>query len=39
MLRVVKGHLGSSQVSRVIYGTIIGLALVVALGTITPNRA
>ena len=31
MLRVVEDHLGSGQVSRVIYGTIIGLALVVAL--------
>ena len=30
MLRVVEGHVGSNQVSRVIYGTIIGLALVVA---------
>jgi hypothetical protein len=31
MLRVVEDHLGSAQVSRVIYGSIIGLALVVAL--------
>jgi hypothetical protein len=31
MLRVVEDHLGSTQVSRVIYGAIIGLALVVAL--------
>ena len=31
MLRVVEGHLESNRVSRVIYGTIIGLALVVAL--------
>lgn len=31
MLRFVEDHLGSNQVSRVIYGTIIGLALVVAL--------
>jgi hypothetical protein len=31
MLRVVEDHLGSTQVSRVIYGSIIGLALVVAL--------
>ena len=31
MLRAVEGHLGSNQVSRVLYGTIIGLALVVAL--------
>jgi hypothetical protein len=30
MLRVVEDHLGSAQVSRVIYGSIIGLALVVA---------
>ena len=31
MLRVVEDHLGSRQVSRVIYGSIIGLALVVVL--------
>ena len=31
MLRVVEDHLRSTQVSRVIYGAIIGLALVVAL--------
>ena len=31
MLRVLEDHLGSPQVSRVIYGSIIGLALVVAL--------
>jgi hypothetical protein len=31
MLRVVEDHLESTQVSRVIYGSIIGLALVVAL--------
>jgi hypothetical protein len=31
MLRAVEDHLGSAQVSRVIYGSIIGLALVVAL--------
>jgi hypothetical protein len=31
MLRVVEDHLESNQVSRVIYGAIIGLALVVAL--------
>ena len=31
MLRAVEGHLGSNQVSRVLNGTIIGLALVVAL--------
>jgi hypothetical protein len=29
--RAIKAHLGSRQVSRVIYGAIIGLALVVAL--------
>ena len=39
MLRVVEGHLGSSQVSRVIYGTIIGLALVVALEHHHPRAA
>jgi hypothetical protein len=31
MLRAVESHLGSRQVSRVVYGAIIGLALVVAL--------
>jgi VIT1/CCC1 family predicted Fe2+/Mn2+ transporter len=31
MLRVVEEHLDSNQVSRVIYGAIIGLALIVAL--------
>ncbi len=31
MLRIVEEHLGSTQVARVIYGAIIGLALVVAL--------
>jgi hypothetical protein len=31
MLRIVEDHLGSTQVARVIYGAIIGLALVVAL--------
>ena len=31
MRRAIEAHLGSEQVSRVIYGTIIGLALVVAL--------
>jgi hypothetical protein len=31
MFRIVEDHLGSTQVSRVIYGSIIGLALVVAL--------
>jgi uncharacterized membrane protein len=29
--RVVAAHLGSEQVSRVVYGTVVGLALVVAL--------
>ena len=31
MRRTIEAHLGSEQVSRVIYGSIIGLALVVAL--------
>jgi hypothetical protein len=31
MLRVVEEHLGSTQVARVIYGAIIGVAVVVAL--------
>jgi hypothetical protein len=39
MLRVVEEHLGSSQVSRVIYGAIIGLALVVALEHDPPGAA
>ena len=39
MLRVVEAHLGSNQVSRVIYGTIIGLALVVALEHNPPRPA
>jgi hypothetical protein len=39
MLRVVEQHLGSSQVSRVIYGAIIGLALVVALEHDPPGAA
>jgi hypothetical protein len=39
MLRVVESHLGSNQVSRVIYGTIIGLALVVALEHPQPRPA
>jgi hypothetical protein len=30
MLRVIEDHLGSNQVTRVVYGSIIGLALVVA---------
>jgi hypothetical protein len=39
MLRVVEDHLGSTQVSRVIYGAIIGLALVVALEHDPPGAA
>jgi hypothetical protein len=39
MLRVVEEHLGSNQVSRVIYGAIIGLALVVALEHHPPRPA
>jgi hypothetical protein len=39
MLRVVEDHLGSNQVSRVIYGSIIGLALVVALEPHPPRPA
>jgi hypothetical protein len=39
MLRVVEDHLGSSQVARVIYGAIIGLALVVALEHDPPGAA
>jgi hypothetical protein len=39
MLRVVETHLGSTQVSRVIYGSIIGLALVVALEQKPPSAA
>jgi hypothetical protein len=39
MLRVVEDHLGSTQVSRVIYGSIIGLALVVALEHDPPRPA
>ena len=31
MLGVVESHLGSNQVSRIVYGAIIGLALIVAL--------
>jgi hypothetical protein len=34
--RAIRTHLGSGQVARVIYGTIIGLALVVALGKHPP---
>ena len=39
MLRVVEDHLRSNQVSRVIYGSIIGLALVVALEPDPPRPA
>jgi hypothetical protein len=39
MLRVVDDHLRSTQVSRVIYGAIIGLALVVALEHDPPRPA
>ena len=39
MLRVVEDHLRSTQVSRVIYGAIIGLALVVALEHHPPRPA
>lgn len=39
MLRVVEDHLGSTQVSRVIYGSIIGLALVQALKGHPPKPA
>jgi hypothetical protein len=39
MLRLVEDHLRSSQVSRVIYGAIIGLALVVALEHDPPRPA
>ena len=39
MLRVVEDHLESTQVSRVIYGSIIGLALVVALEHDPPRPA
>ena len=39
MLRVVEDHFRSTQVSRVIYGAIIGLALVVALEHDPPRPA
>src|SRR5207247_9671627 len=39
MLRVVEDHLRSNQVSRVIYGSIIGLALVVAVEPHPPRPA
>jgi hypothetical protein len=37
MLRVIEDHLASTQVARVIYGAIIGLALVVALEKHPPS--
>src|SRR4051812_50224759 len=37
MHRAIEAHLGSQQVSRVIYGSIIGLALVVALEAHPPK--
>lgn len=37
MLQSVEAHLGSRQVARVIYGSIIGLALVVALEAHPPS--
>jgi hypothetical protein len=37
VLRVIESHLGSRQVSRVIYGAIIGLALIVALEAHPPS--
>ena len=37
MLPAIKAHLGSRQVSRVIYGAIIGLALIVALEEHPPS--
>ncbi|HET6546886.1 MAG TPA: hypothetical protein VFG79_00425 [Solirubrobacter sp.] len=39
MLRGVEAHLGSEQVSRVIYGAIIGMALVVSLEAHPPGPA
>jgi hypothetical protein len=39
MFRGIEEHLGSTQVSRVIYGSIIGLALVVALEHDPPGAA
>src|SRR5918992_296864 len=39
MPRVVDEHLGSGQVSRVIYGAIVGLALIVALEHEQPGAA
>jgi VIT1/CCC1 family predicted Fe2+/Mn2+ transporter len=37
VLRIVGGHLGSRQVARVVYGTIIGLAVIVALEDHPPS--
>ena len=37
MRRAIESHLGSRQVSRVIYGAIIGLALIVALEAHPPS--
>jgi hypothetical protein len=37
MLQAIEDHLGSRQVTRVIYGSIIGLALVVALQAHPPS--
>ena len=37
--RALRDHLGSRDVSRVIYGAVIGLALVVALGIHPPSAA
>jgi hypothetical protein len=37
--RAIEAHLGSRDVARVIYGSIIGLALVVALGNHPPSAA
>jgi hypothetical protein len=39
MRRAIEAHLGTRQVSRVIYGAIIGLALVVALKAHPPSSA
>jgi len=37
MLHVIKAHLGSRHVSRIVYGVIIGLALIVALDQHPPS--
>jgi hypothetical protein len=37
VLQIIEGHLGSRQVSRVIYGLIIGLALLLALEDHPPS--